>query len=205
MAEGDNLPLAPWEAQPTAEPPIAPVPAMPSSEKEFRDMLKKSEGYTPRASWDYKQYSVGYGSKARYPNEVIDRPEAERRLDEDIASARKQVDQFDPNLPEGPRDALTSLTFNSGSAWMGAGLGDAVKRGDWEDAKRRFLLYNKAGGRENSALVARRAQEVTLFDRPNRAVAMAPQESPLPPAPWETEGLSQTPPSAPETPEEPPT
>ena len=130
---------------------------------QFLEGIKKSEGYTPRATWDYKQNSVGYGTRAKYPGEVIDQAEAERRLNDEIASAAAIVDKFAPNLDPGTRAALTSLTFNAGSAWTQAGLGQAIKAGDLDTAKRIFLQYNKAGGEELPGLVARRQREVAWF------------------------------------------
>src|SRR5262245_24855198 len=106
MAEED-LPFAPWEQ---------------AQDSLLRDAVKRFEGYTPRASWDFKQHSIGYGTRARFPNETIDRPEAERRLDEELSKASTFVDGVNPNLPGGVRDALTSLTYNAGGGWASAGL-----------------------------------------------------------------------------------
>lgn len=127
------------------------------------DAIKGFEGYTPKSQWDYKQYSVGYGTRGA-PGEVIDKPEAERRLGTEVGKARSIVEQFAPNAPAGVKDALTSLTFNSGADWTKAGLGAAVQRGDWADAKSRFLQYNRAGGSVNQGLVNRRNQEAQWFD-----------------------------------------
>jgi len=40
-----------------------------------------------------------------------------------------------------------------------AGLGKAVKAGDQEEIKKRFKMYNKAGGKTLAGLVKRRARE----------------------------------------------
>lgn len=130
----------------------------------YIDSIRKFEGYTPRATWDYKQNSVGYGTRARYPGEVIDRTEAERRLQDELASARNTVRQFAPNLTPGQEAALTSLTFNAGPKWQQSGLGAAVQAGDWTAAKDRFLQYNKAGGSVLPGLASRRQQEAAWID-----------------------------------------
>lgn len=130
----------------------------------YIDAIKGFEGYNPRASWDYKQHSVGYGTRARYPGEVIDQAEAERRLQAEIANARSIVDRVAPNAPEGVKAALTSLTYNSGSDWVDAGLGHAIKAGDYNAAKDRFLQYNKADGQTLPGLVSRRQAEAAWFD-----------------------------------------
>ena len=48
---------------------------------EYVDAIRKSEGYAPEASWDYKQYSSGYGTKAQPGDETfrkITRPRVQR-------------------------------------------------------------------------------------------------------------------------------
>lgn len=140
----------------------------------YLDGIKKSEGYTPRASWDYKQHSIGYGTRAKFPGETIDREEAERRLAAEITSAAAIVDRFAPNLDPGTRAALTSLTFNAGSAWTQAGLGQAIKAGDLGKAREIFLQYNKAGGQELPGLVARRQREAEWFGNQPAAPQIQP-------------------------------
>lgn len=127
------------------------------------DAIKEWEGYTPRAEWDYKQNSGGYGTRARYPGETIDQAEAHRRLVEEVAKARATVTGFAPHAPDGLRDALTSLTHNAGDAWTKSGLGQAVQSGDEAQIRGRFLQYNKAGGQTLASLQARRAQELATF------------------------------------------
>lgn len=125
----------------------------------YLDAIKKFEGYTPRASWDYKQHSIGYGTKARFPGETIDQAEADRRFQQEITSARDQVRALGVPLQPGQEAALTSLTYNAGPKWMASGLGQAVKSGDWQTAGQRFQEYNKAGGQVLPGLQSRRAQE----------------------------------------------
>jgi lysozyme len=129
----------------------------------YTDAVKRFEGFAPRASWDYKQHSNGYGTKAQYPGEVIDRATAESRFANEWSKAQSSVNQFAPNAPEGVKAALTSLTFNAGPGWQSAGLGNAVQSGDYDAAKQHFLQYNKAGGQVNDGLVSRRQQEAGWF------------------------------------------
>lgn len=51
------------------------------------DLIKKFEGFSPKAYWDYYHYSIGYGTRANSPDEVITQQEAEIRL-------RKHVEQY---------------------------------------------------------------------------------------------------------------
>ncbi len=130
----------------------------------YIDAIKGFEGFTPRASWDYKQHSNGYGTKARHAGEEITPEEAEARFAAEISNARAIVDQFAPGVPEGVKAALTSLTYNAGADWTKAGLGDAIRAGDYAAAKERFGQYNTAGGEVLPGLVKRRAAESAWFD-----------------------------------------
>lgn len=132
----------------------------PDSDDALLTAIKGFEGYNPRAYGDYKQHSVGYGTRARHPGEVIDKAEADRRLAAEVAAARGIVDKFAPNLDPGTRAALTSLTYNAGDDWTRAGLGEAIRSGNMDEARRRFTQYNKAGGETLSGLVNRRQAEV---------------------------------------------
>jgi GH24 family phage-related lysozyme (muramidase) len=146
--------------------------------------VKGFEGYTPKASWDYKQHSVGYGTKAQSPGEQISQPEAEQRLNTELSQAASLVGAFAPNAPDGVKKALTSLTFNAGNKWMESGLGQAVKAGNWPEAQRIFMQYNKAGGETLPGLVNRRQQESQWFNQqPGQGQGMAlggPQQAQQP-------------------------
>lgn len=133
----------------------------------YVEEIKKSEGYSPKAKWDYKQMSSGYGTKAQegddnLPSEQL-RQVHENRFNSEIGRAASVVDSAFPNLPEGTRAALISLTYNTGSSWVGSGLGAKLRAGDVEGAKQSFLEYNKAGGQTNEGLVARRQREAAWF------------------------------------------
>ena len=130
------------------------------------DRIKEFEGFAPRAKWDYKQYSVGYGTRALSPNEQIDRTTAEQRLRNEVEKAARIVDRAVPGLDPVWRDRLTSLTYNAGADWVNAGLGRAIKQGRFDDAKRRFLQYNRADGRVLPGLARRRRQELAWTANP---------------------------------------
>jgi lysozyme len=143
----------------------------------FLEQIRSFEGYQPKAQWDYAQFTNGFGTKARHAGEVIDKAEAERRFKSEISEAEALVDKFAPGLDGGTRAALTSLTFNAGTKWMQSGLGEAVRSGDFETARTRFLEYTKAGGEALPGLVSRRLQEATWFDAGEAAAANAAQSS----------------------------
>jgi lysozyme len=136
---------------------VAGVPA------NFIGAIKSSEGFDPRARWDYKQFTNGYGTRATHSAEVIDRDTADRRFEGEITRAASIVDGVNPNLDAGTRAALTSLTFNAGSRWTSGQLGQAVRAGDLGAAKALFVQYDRAGGAVNQGLADRRAREAAWF------------------------------------------
>lgn len=149
-----------------------------SLDQNYLDAIKGMEGFTPRATWDYAQHSNGYGTRAAYPGEVIDRDTADSRFQDEIYKASQSVDKAFPNLPAGHRAALTSLTYNAGPGWINGGLGDAIRSGDWDRARSTFLQYNRAGGQTLPGLVSRRQQEASWFNgetpQPQPAMALQP-------------------------------
>jgi lysozyme len=135
----------------------------------YLDAIKSFEGYTPSAQWDYAQLSNGYGTKAKFAGEKIDKTEADRRFQAEVASARSIVEKNAPFVDEGTKAALTSLTYNAGDSWTRSGLGEAVRRGDLEQVRDIFQQYNKAGGEVLPGLVSRRAAEALWIGNPDTA------------------------------------
>jgi lysozyme len=146
-------------------------------DQSYLDAIKKFEGYSAKARWDYAQDSNGYGTRARYAGEIIDKAEADRRFEGEIKKAADFVDRVAPGLDDGSRAALTSLTYNAGTAWADSGLGEAVASGDFDKARSLFLQYNKAGGSVVDGLVQRRLQEVAWFGE-GTATQIGPTASP---------------------------
>jgi len=166
----------------TAPAPLAPVPHVTAPDPQklpptvvppnlvidegLVEFVKKQEAYAAKAYWDYKQYSIGYGTKANSPTEVIDEAEATRRLTVEINLAEQAVEKIAANAPKGVKQALTDLTYNAGSGWESQTLGQLIKEGKYEEAKSHVLQYNHAGGQVLSDLTARRTAEVGWFDHP---------------------------------------
>lgn len=126
----------------------------------YLDAIKSFEGFTPKAQWDYAQFSNGYGTKALYAGEAISPEEAERRFTAEIEIARNIVEKHAAGWDEGTKAALTSLTFNAGTRWISSGLGEAVRNHDIDGVKERFAQYNKAGGEVLPGLMRRRLAEL---------------------------------------------
>jgi lysozyme len=146
----------PMALESSAAPPLAP--AVVTAVKQF-------EGCSRRAFWDYRQYSIGYGTRALSPDEMIDcETEAEQRLIVELGRAQMQVDALGVPLTAAQRAALTSLTFNAGASWKQSGLGEAVRAGNWIRARDIFLRYVRANGEVLEGLVRRRRAEVAWFE-----------------------------------------
>jgi lysozyme len=154
---------------PPAPPSPAPISTQPVDivDQGLVNFIKKAEGFTPKAVWDYKQYSIGYGTKANSADEVITEAEAEARLTVEIDKAYQLVKPIIPSgTPIGIVQALVDLTYNAGPGWEHASLGAAVKAAKWDTVKADILQYNHAGGQVNAGLTARREAEVSWFDKP---------------------------------------
>ena len=101
-------------------------------------MVKKEEGFSKTAYWDYSQYSIGYGCAVKNKNNQVVRTKAEvdeiypngiteaeadkllrQRIAEDYAAP---VNNFAVSrgfvFNQYQFDALVSFTYNVGSAWM---------------------------------------------------------------------------------------
>ena len=141
----------------------------------YLQAIKTFEGFTPQAKWDYAQHSNGYGTKALYPGETIDAAEAERRFAAEIAVARGIVEKHAAGWDEGTKAALTSLTFNAGTRWISSGLGEAVRNGDIEGVRERFVQYAKAGGEVLPGLVKRRLAELDWIGGGTQGASTAAQ------------------------------
>jgi GH24 family phage-related lysozyme (muramidase) len=170
-AQGPELPVSP--VPPVAHPPaVIPSPVKPPVgpdviiDQGLVDFIKKEEGFTPKAFWDYKQWTNGYGTKAASASEVIDEATAQQRLIAEIAAADRHVTSFAPNLPKGQHQALLDLTYNAGPGWEQGSLGAAVKAQKIDTIKSDILQYNHAGGQVLPGLTTRREAEVSWFDRP---------------------------------------
>lgn len=159
-------PLSKPSPAPEAQAPISTQP-VDVVDQGLVAFVKKEEGFQAKAYWDYKQYSIGYGTKANSSTEVITEAEAEARLHTEINSAWAHVENHIPaDTPIGIKQALTDLTYNAGPGWETASLGAAVKAGKWDTVKADILQYNHAGGVVNAGLTARREAEVSWFSNP---------------------------------------
>lgn len=131
--------------------------------KDLTNFVKHFEGFSPKAFGDYKQTSIGYGTRARKGETTISKEEAEKRLNEELGVARREVEQINRKANYGftpnELDALTSFAYNVGNVSQLTAGGKRSK----EEIAQKILEYNKAGGKVLPGLVKRRQAEYNLF------------------------------------------
>lgn len=154
---------APAPSPVPAPPPPVPHPLVDDALVEF---TSKQEGFSARAYWDYKQYTIGYGTRANSSTEVITEAEARKRLLAELNDCAKSVEAFIPDAPRGVKQAMIDATFNLGTGWQSQSLGKALKAGNYTTAAADLLQYNHAGGQVLPALTKRRQAEVSWFQNP---------------------------------------
>ncbi|MGN1412325.1 MAG: glycoside hydrolase family protein [Oscillospiraceae bacterium] len=146
------------------------------------DLIKTCEGFAPMAYWDYKQWTIGYGtyveSDTTYPNGITEEQACEILYDaleyyEDCLNSFLKRHSITVNQDQ--FDALLCFTYNF-PAWTFSGnedysLAQMMINGYQNYSDKQiydiFGLYVKAGSGENKktlpGLVRRRVMEASLF------------------------------------------
>lgn len=145
---------------------------------EILGVLKEYEDFTPKAKWDVKQYSIGYGTRTDNPDEIsgkvqIDEEEASKRLSDWVGKDREYIRQAGEakgvQWNKNELDALTSFTYNLGRG----NLNTLIEDRDSSEISKVMLKYNMAGGEVLEGLTTRRARESEMFMRPPEPEAVA--------------------------------
>ena len=146
------------------------------SSDDMIDVLKTMEGFSAKPYWDYTQYTVGYGTKcpedkrAYYTAYGITKEEAVELLKKELKETEGYVRSFAAKhgleLSQNQFDALVSLSYNCGGAWMNrtnTNLFRAVTSGGkGEDLIYAFTLYSTAGGKYEEGMIRRRLSEANM-------------------------------------------
>lgn len=113
------------ETKPTEE--TEPVDESWHVSDEMMAVLKKMEGFAAYAYWDYKQWSIGYGSECPkgkeqyYQKNPITEEYAEELLRGELNYFEKEVNDFIKekglNVTQSQYDALVSFSYNCGANW----------------------------------------------------------------------------------------
>lgn len=131
-------------------------------------VVKGFEGFRPKAYGDYKQTSVGYGTRAKSESETLTPAEADVRLRDELRGHARGIDtaagQKGWKLTKNQREALISFDFNTG-----AGAELLQSSTTLAEVRQRMALYTKVteDGRKvfNAGLDRRRKAEVALFNK----------------------------------------
>lgn len=136
------------------------------------DLIKEFEGFRrnaylcPAGVW-----TIGYGSTF-YPDgrkvqkgEVISNKEAEELLKITVNNFAKEVDNLvTVPINDNQFSALVSFAFNVGVyAFKNSTLRRVLNQGNYQEAARQFLRWDKAGGKTLAGLTRRRQAERNLF------------------------------------------
>jgi lysozyme len=129
--------------------------------------LKQKEGFHPKAYGDFKQTSIGYGTRALPGERYISPQVAETRLKQAAAKVDVWINQnVKPPLTQGQRTALTSFGYNVGTGK--GGLSDLllnINAGNWQGVAKQMCAYIHSGGHINPGLIKRRDGEMALLFR----------------------------------------
>jgi GH24 family phage-related lysozyme (muramidase) len=150
-----------------------------SNAPETRDLIsfvQSVEGFSEKAYWDNKQWTVGYGTKS-FEGEVVTKEEAAARLQKELQGHASAVDTAAETsgftFTKGQRNALISFAFNNGD--MAAS--SVIQRfgGNTEALKKKMMEFfkeTKNGVKVRSqGLVNRRLKEIALFDSGDATIA----------------------------------
>ena len=161
---------------------ISAVPASAASEMKVSDdlikVLKLEEGFIRYPTWDYAQYSIGYGT--RCPDDMLDyyrengitESEAELLLRNYLTNVERVIntDLIDKNgltLTQGQFDAIVSFSYNMGYGWIYDSTQNIFKQivsgvtgNNLIDA---FARWCNAGGQIQNFLIRRRLSEANMY------------------------------------------
>lgn len=147
-----------------------------SMSEEGLGMLKKLEGYSKFAYWDYQQWSIGYGTRCEeneYPDGITEE-EATELLRKVLKVYETYVDGFldsySVTVTQPQYDALVSFTYNLGNIWVRTDdfalrtiLIDGIAGYSEQEIRDAFAEFVSAGGEVLSGLVHRRQTEADMF------------------------------------------
>jgi len=132
-------------------------------------LIKQSEGFRATTYNDaVGRPTIGYGHKLRpgesFPNGIT-RAQAEQLLIADVAAACGAVEHLvQVPLTQDQFDALVDFCFNLGRGRLAAStLLRELNAGNYDEARRQLLLWDRAGGHALPALQARRRAEFDLW------------------------------------------
>lgn len=128
-------------------------------------LLKEFEGCSLKSYQDQGgTWTIGYGSTRNVVEGMTITSEiALNRLQTDVTNTEAMVKALIPvELTDNQYSAFVCFAFNV-RGWTVCPLTQHLRRGDLEEAKSRWLLYNKVNGVHSDGLLRRRQAELALF------------------------------------------
>ena len=140
------------------------------------EFIKKCEGFTKYATWDYQHYSIGYGCSCNagdYPNGITEE-QADALLRTHVAGSVNSVNSFCQANGIQPQqsqfDCMVSLSYALGPSWMDSGynlpkLMVRACRGQCSELELLDTMgdWINAGGRPLEGIMNRRMRETFMF------------------------------------------
>jgi lysozyme len=127
-----------------------------------------------------QNYSIGYGHSGAYNGQTISREEANRLFDADAIKYETAVSYTTPVATQEQFDAMTSLTYNIGTAGFAkSSVAARHNMGDYAGAADAFMMWVKAAGQVNPTLQARRQKERDVYVNGYRQFYSEPLTSPV--------------------------
>lgn len=129
------------------------------------DFIREFEGFSPRAFKDYKQISIGYGTKAKPGQKTITKQEAIKEFNKHIVDYEKFIDRVvTVPINKDMKMALVSLAYNIGVGnFYKSSVLEQLNLENYVSAGVTIGLYNKAGGVKLEGLEKRRSFEQDLY------------------------------------------
>ena len=156
--------------------PLVYAAEMTMSEEGMK-LLKAEEGFSKYPYWDYRQYTVGYGTKCpsdmvnHYKKYGITHEEAETLLRNYMSgmeyTINRYIEKHNLVLTQNQYDAIALFSYNVGTGWTKENSGlffSAITNGaTGNDLIRAFGLWCKADGQIRDYLLRRRMSEANLY------------------------------------------
>ena len=149
------------------------------------EFIRNREKFSAKAYYDIDHYSIGYGTQASGPDEVISKKEAEQRLLKEVDYHEKIVRKFAKDngydWNESQVNSLTDFHYNTKVENWDKLTGKGTRTND--EIAEKLLEYNEVGGKHNQGIQNRRWQNHLAFTTPTETnsfpnYAGVPKEQP---------------------------
>ena len=135
------------------------------SHQEILEFIIRQEGFHKVCKDEGTQFTNGYGTKAKYKGEVIDRQEALKRLKIYYLKKLKYTKKTYPNLTQSQARVVTAIFFNLGSASKKPNLHKSLTTKSLPSIKKQLITCIGNNPRYKKGLAGRRKREIKLLEK----------------------------------------